>query len=66
MADTVDVIRDRVVSKWSQRVPTARTLTPEQVERAKIIVKEADELYWLASIRLGRAAIDLLRKVVGE
>ncbi len=41
-------------------------LTHEQVERAKILVKEADRLQGLASVRIGRLSVDLLREVVGD
>lgn len=43
-----------------------RSLTPEQVERAKILVKDAYRLQGLASVRIGRLSVNLLREVVGD
>lgn len=52
---------DKLVSRWNKR--TARTLTPEQVERARSILNMGTEQSW--SLRC-RAAFKLLREVVGE
>lgn len=66
MADTADAIRDRVVSKWNQRL--LRTLTPEQVERARAIITKYDSYIGRGEFisHIEHQVVELLREVVGD
>ena len=61
--DTNDAnqMRAEAVAEWNRL--TAHTLTPEQVERARMLLNMGTEQSW--SLRC-RAAFKLLREVVGD
>lgn len=59
---------EEVARSWNHRVPLPRTLTPEQVERARILIPRLD--LCLSATSASQSAIDraveLLREVVGD
>lgn len=53
---------EEVARSWNHRVPLPRTLTPEQVERARRLLNDRDDY----SHNLQLRAFELLREVVGD